>query len=190
MADRDSLDALDEHVRQALHDARLDLTLEFHPQPSGARSGRILLRDKDGLTVADLALESAEELNEALARLVVLGFRADQATPSRSSAPASARAVPSRSEPTAPSSDTSTARSAPMASAFRSESTAFSGPSDTSTTSPPCASLMRSASSTAFTSVAFSAPSPDRSSRFVAASTRLTDVASGTCFTHTAIFTA
>ena len=94
MADHDSLDMLDEHVRRALHDARLELMLEFHPQPSGARSGRIVLRDKDGLTVADLALESAEEMNLALARLVMLGFRADAAAPSDSGArprPRSAR---------------------------------------------------------------------------------------------------
>jgi len=50
--------------------------------------------------------------------------------------------------------------------------------------------LIRRASSTALTSVAFNAPSPDRSSRFVPASRRRTDVASGTCFTHTAIFTS
>ncbi len=76
MADPDNLEALDEHVRRALHDARLELTLEFHPQPSGARSGRIVLRDAAGLTVADLALESAEEMSMVLSRLVVLGFRA------------------------------------------------------------------------------------------------------------------
>jgi hypothetical protein len=49
-------------------------------------------------------------------------------------------------------------------------------------------SLIRSASSTALTSVALSAPSPERSSRLVAGSIRLADVASGTCFTQTAIF--
>lgn len=96
MADDDSLDALDEHVRSALHDARLDLTLEFHPQPSGARAGRIVLRDAAGLTVADLALESAEEMSMVLSRLVVLGFRAD--TPAASDAGAGARSRRARIE--------------------------------------------------------------------------------------------
>jgi predicted RNase H-like nuclease len=92
MADPDSLEALDEHVRRALHDARLELTLEFHPQPSGARSGRIVLRDAAGLTVADLALESAEEMSMVLSRLVVLGFRAG--TPAADSgAPARTRSA-------------------------------------------------------------------------------------------------
>ena len=95
---------------------------------------------------------------------------------------------PSRSDPAAASSETSTARSAPIASALRSESTAFSGPSETRTTSPPCASLIRSASSTAFKSIGLSAASPERSSRFVAGSIRLCTVASGTCLTQTAIF--
>jgi predicted RNase H-like nuclease len=93
MADRDSLDALDEHVRRALHDARVELVLEFRPQPSGARSGRIVLRDKDGLTVADLALESAEEMNLALARLVLLGFRADTAAAPETGASARPRSA-------------------------------------------------------------------------------------------------
>ena len=95
-----------------------------------------------------------------------------------------------RSEPATAASVTSTARSAPIASALRSDSIAFSGPTETTTTSPPRASLMRSASSTAFTSVALSAPSPVRSSRFVAGSMRRVAVASGTCFTQTAIFIA
>ena len=81
MEEQGRLDALDEHVRRALHDGRLELTLVFHPQPSGARSGRIVLRDAAGLTVADLALESAEEMSMALTRLVVLGFRADAVSP-------------------------------------------------------------------------------------------------------------
>ncbi len=93
-----------------------------------------------------------------------------------------------RSDPAAAGSETSTARSAPIASAFRSASAAFSGPTLTTTTSPPCASLIRSASSTAFRSVAFKAPSPERSMRPVAGSMRFVAVASGTCFTHTAIF--
>ncbi len=93
MADDDRLDMLDEHVRRALHDARLELVLEFHPRPSGARAGRIVLRDKDGLTVADLALESAEEMNVTLARLVLLGFRADATAPSDSGARARERSA-------------------------------------------------------------------------------------------------
>src|SRR6185312_5177508 len=53
---------------------------------------------------------------------------------------------------------------------------------------PPWASLMRSASSTAFRSVGLRVASPERSSRFVDGSIRLCTVASGTCFTQTAIF--
>ena len=96
-----------------------------------------------------------------------------------------------RSEPAAASSETRTARSAPIASALRSELSARSGPIETTTTSPsPVASFSRSASSTAFASNAFSAPSPERSSRFVPGSIRLCAVASGTSFTQTAIFIA
>jgi predicted RNase H-like nuclease len=93
MDDQGRLDALDEHVRRALHDGRLELTLVFHPQPSGARSGRIVLRDAAGLTVADLALESAEELSMVLSRLVVLGFRADTPAAADSGAPARSRSA-------------------------------------------------------------------------------------------------
>ncbi len=90
----------------------------------------------------------------------------------------------------AASSETSTARSAPIASALRSDSIAFSGPSETRTTLAvsASASLIRSASSTAFRSVGFSAASPERSSRFVSGSIFLWTVASGTCLTQTAIF--
>lgn len=85
------MDALDEHVRRALHDARLELTLEFDPQPRGARSGRIVLKDAAGVTVADLALENAEEMSMVLARLVVLGFRSASTLPTNSGAAAHAR---------------------------------------------------------------------------------------------------
>lgn len=88
MAEPDPLEPLDEHVRRAMHDARLELTLEFHPQPSGARSGRIVLRDAAGVTVADLALESAEEMSMVLSRLVVLGFRAGATGRAEPGAPA------------------------------------------------------------------------------------------------------
>jgi hypothetical protein len=74
---------------------------------------------------------------------------------------------------------------------LRSDSIAFAGPSETATTSPsPDASLIRNASSTACTSKGFKAVSPVRSSRFVAGSMRLWTVASGTCFTQTAILMA
>ena len=95
-----------------------------------------------------------------------------------------------RSEPSAASSVTSTERSAPIASARRSDSVAFAGPSVTRTTSPSPASLMRKASSTACTSKALRAPSTERSRRFVCGSIRFGAPASGTCFTHTAIFIA
>src|SRR5579862_2143115 len=104
---------------------------------------------------------------------------------SRASAPASTVLVATRSEPAAASSETSTARSAPIASAFRSESAAFAGPIETATTSP--SPFSRSASSTAFASKWLSAPSPDRSRRFEPGSIR--PAPSGTCLMQTAIFT-
>ena len=94
--------------------------------------------------------------------------------------------VATRSEPAAASSLTSTARSAPIASALRSESAAFSGPIDTTTTSVSDSPFRRNASSTAFVSKRLSAPSPERSSRFEPGSIRAEP--SGTCFTQTAIF--
>ena len=60
--------------------------------------------------------------------------------------------VATRSDPASASSLTSTARSAPIASALRSESAAFSGPIDTTTTSVSESPFRRSASSTAFAS--------------------------------------
>src|SRR5262249_14328723 len=91
----------------------------------------------------------------------------------------------------AASSETRSARSAPMASALRMASSARSGPMETSTTSPPPVfSLIRRASSTAFASKALSPASPLRSIRFDCGSIRFAAPASGTCLTQTAIFTA
>src|SRR5688500_16846586 len=70
-------DELDESVRQALQDARLDLSLQFHRAADGTRSGTIQLRDAEGQIVATVPLESPEAMNVALARLVLLGFRED-----------------------------------------------------------------------------------------------------------------
>jgi predicted RNase H-like nuclease len=65
---------LETSVRRALHEARLDLTLEFRHGPDGTRSGSLLLRDASGTLVATVPLESPEAMNVALARLVQLGF--------------------------------------------------------------------------------------------------------------------
>ena len=108
---------------------------------------------------------------------------------SRPSAPASARAVVTRSPPSKPGSLTSTERSAPIASVLRTASAAPGGPSDTTTTSPsPAASRTRSASSTGWRSKSESARSPERSSRPVDGSSLRPVAASGTAFTQTAIF--
>ena len=83
----------------------------------------------------------------------------------------------------------STARSAPIASAFRSASIARSGPIETTTTSPsPDASLSFNASSTGYVSHSEIVSSPERSSRFVEGSRCRWEAASGTAFTQTAIF--
>jgi predicted RNase H-like nuclease len=68
-------DDLEEPIKRALHDARLDLSLEFHHAVDGTKSGSIVLRDADGKPVAEVPLESPEAMNVALARLVLLGFR-------------------------------------------------------------------------------------------------------------------
>ncbi|MDX6438453.1 MAG: hypothetical protein QOF45_1036 [Gaiellaceae bacterium] len=68
-------DDLEEPIRRALHDARLDLSLEFHHAADGTKSGAVLLRDADGKPVAEVPLDSPEAMNVALARLVLLGFR-------------------------------------------------------------------------------------------------------------------
>ncbi len=67
-------DELDASLQRALHDARLDLTLEFQLGPDGAKSGSIELRNEEGATVARVPLESPEAMNVALARLVLLGY--------------------------------------------------------------------------------------------------------------------
>ena len=68
------MDDLDGPVRRALHDARLDLSLEFRRRPDGSKRGTLLIADESGETVARVPLESPEAMNVALARLVQLGF--------------------------------------------------------------------------------------------------------------------
>jgi predicted RNase H-like nuclease len=74
-------DDLDEPVKRALHDARLDLSLEFHHAADGTKSGAIVVRDAAGKPVAEVPFDSPEEMNVILARLVVLGFRNSVSTP-------------------------------------------------------------------------------------------------------------
>jgi predicted RNase H-like nuclease len=66
---------LDGPVRKALHDSRLELSLEFARSPAGAKSGAIVFKDETGVEIARVPLESPEAMNVALARLVELGFR-------------------------------------------------------------------------------------------------------------------
>lgn len=73
-------DELDGSIRRALHDSRLELSLDFHRAPDGTKSGAIVVRDAAGEAVAQVRLESPEAMNVALARLVQLGF-ADTAAP-------------------------------------------------------------------------------------------------------------
>jgi predicted RNase H-like nuclease len=68
------MDDLDGPVRRALHDARLDLSLEFRRGADGSKRGTLLIADESGETVARVPLESPEAMNVALARLVQLGF--------------------------------------------------------------------------------------------------------------------
>lgn len=84
---------LDGLVRRALHDARLDLSLEFHAEPGGEKSGAIELRDADGAVIARVPLESPEAMNVALARLVLLGFGDAGATVRLAPAPPPARST-------------------------------------------------------------------------------------------------
>ncbi len=79
-------DELEGPIRQALLDARLELTLEFQQAPDGTKSGTVTIKGADGETVATVPVESPEAMNVALARLVVLGFRDATATPPRSPA--------------------------------------------------------------------------------------------------------
>ena len=74
------MDDLDGPVRRALHDAQIDLSLEFRRAPDGTKAGAIVLRDAAGETVASVPLASPEAMNVALARLVLLGF-SDASTP-------------------------------------------------------------------------------------------------------------
>jgi predicted RNase H-like nuclease len=67
-------DDLEGFVRRALHDARLELALEFHRGIDGPKAGALVLRDEHGDDVARLPLESPEAMNVALARVVQLGF--------------------------------------------------------------------------------------------------------------------
>jgi predicted RNase H-like nuclease len=84
-------DELDRIVAEALRDSRLELALEFYVGTDGARSGAIQVRDDRGQAVARLVLETPEELSAALARLVVLGFKAADTAPRLESAPPPAR---------------------------------------------------------------------------------------------------
>jgi predicted RNase H-like nuclease len=83
----DEIERLDGLVRRALHDGRIDLTLEFRAGGGGTRSAALELRDGEGRTVAELPLESPEAMNVALARLVQLGFRGTAPIPIRPSVP-------------------------------------------------------------------------------------------------------
>ncbi len=74
------MDHLDGPVRRALHDARLDLSLEFRRAPDGTKSGVLMITDGSGTTIARVPVESPEAMNVALARLVQLGF-ADASAP-------------------------------------------------------------------------------------------------------------
>jgi hypothetical protein len=84
-------DDLDGFVRRALHDSRLELALEFHSGPGGRKAGAVVLRDASGATVSRLPLESAEEMNVALARIVLAGFGAAASSPRLESAPPARR---------------------------------------------------------------------------------------------------
>jgi predicted RNase H-like nuclease len=82
---------LDESIRRALREARLDLSLEFRQVAGGPKSGALLLKDAAGQTIATLTLESPEAMNVALARLVQLGFRDAETIPDAAQPPAPAR---------------------------------------------------------------------------------------------------
>jgi predicted RNase H-like nuclease len=66
---------LDDSVKQALEEARLELTLEFRRSADGAKTGTVTIKSAAGETVATVPVESPEAMNVALARLVLLGFR-------------------------------------------------------------------------------------------------------------------
>ena len=83
------MDELDGPVRKALHDAQIDLSLEFGRSADGAKTGAILLRGAAGETIARVPLASPEAMNVALARLVLLGF-SDESTPAARPSPETA----------------------------------------------------------------------------------------------------
>ena len=68
-------DDLDDPIRRALNDARLDLSLEFTHAADGTKSGTVVLRNADGKPVAEVPLDTPEAMNVVLARIVQLGFR-------------------------------------------------------------------------------------------------------------------
>jgi len=80
-------DELEEPIRRALHEAQLELTLEFQRAADGTKTGTITIRGLAGETIAAVAVESPEAMNVALARLVLLGFRDAGAAPPASSRP-------------------------------------------------------------------------------------------------------
>jgi predicted RNase H-like nuclease len=79
---------LEASIRRALHEARLDLTLEFRQSADGTRMGSLVLRDGAGAPVAAVELESPEAMNVALARLVQLGFADTAPAPEAATPPA------------------------------------------------------------------------------------------------------
>jgi predicted RNase H-like nuclease len=79
-------DDLDGVVDRALHDATLDLSLEFHAGPGG-KSGAVSLRDASGATIGRVVVDSPEELHLVLARLVLRGFTAADPGPRLEAAP-------------------------------------------------------------------------------------------------------
>jgi predicted RNase H-like nuclease len=80
------MDDLDGVVTRALHDATLDLSIEFHAGPGG-KSGAVSLRDGAGTSIARVVVDSPEELNLVLARLVLRGFLAADPGPRLEAAP-------------------------------------------------------------------------------------------------------
>jgi predicted RNase H-like nuclease len=84
-------DEFEEAVGRALHEGRLDVSLEFHARTDGERSGSIAIRNGAGQTVSRLPLESPEAMNVALARLVLAGFRSTAAGPRLEPAPPTTR---------------------------------------------------------------------------------------------------
>lgn len=82
-------DELGEAIALGLQGSRLELALEFRRSADGTKSGAIVVRDREGTTVARIPVESPEAMNVAVARLVQLGFRdpaAATAEPPRSAA--------------------------------------------------------------------------------------------------------